>query len=64
MNSETVLEIYPALKSIWLSNGLPENFLSHLKFTGNPDIAIPSSFRIGLAAQVCYLVSLSALSVV
>ena len=51
MVSENVLEIYPALKSIWLSNGLPEDFLSRLKFTGNPDTAIPSSFRVGLAAQ-------------
>ena len=63
MISENVLDIYPALKSIWLSNSLPEDFLSHLKLTGNPETAIPSSFRVGLAAQVCYFVTLSTRSV-
>lgn len=58
MVSEKFLEIPSPLKSIWLSNGLPEDFLSHLKSTGNPDTAIPSSFRVGLAAQVCYIVSI------
>lgn len=40
------------LFSLWVSNGLPENFLSHLKLTGNPDTVVQSSFRVGLAAQV------------
>ncbi|KIM42975.1 hypothetical protein M413DRAFT_443793 [Hebeloma cylindrosporum] len=52
MSSENVLGIYSALKLIWTSNDLPEEFLSHLKFTGNPDTSIPSSFRVGLAAQI------------
>ncbi|KAF8955300.1 CoA-transferase family III domain-containing protein [Flammula alnicola] len=40
------------LKSIWISNGLPERFISHLKLTGNQDAVGPSSFRLGLAAQI------------
>ena len=46
-------DIPSELRSIWISNGLPESFLGHLKLSGNPDTAIQSSFRLGLAAQVC-----------
>uniref|UniRef100_A0A8H8CFM0 CoA-transferase family III n=1 Tax=Psilocybe cubensis TaxID=181762 RepID=A0A8H8CFM0_PSICU len=41
-----------ALKAIWISNGLPEHFLNHLKLKGDADTAVPSSFRLGLAAQI------------
>ncbi|KAF9555320.1 CoA-transferase family III [Agrocybe pediades] len=44
-------DVAAALK-IWTSYGLPEKFLRHLKFTGNPDTVVPSSFRLGLAAQI------------
>ncbi|KAF9483445.1 CoA-transferase family III [Pholiota conissans] len=40
------------LKTLWLSAGLPEDFLSNLSLVGNPDTAVPSSFRVGLAAQI------------
>ncbi|KAF8904080.1 CoA-transferase family III [Gymnopilus junonius] len=53
-------EIPSELRSIWTSNGLPEGFLQHLKLTGNPDTAIPSSFKLGLAAQIS--IGLAALS--
>lgn len=51
-NSSDAHIVPEALKTLWISNGLPEDFLSHLKLTGNPDTAVPSSFRLGLAAQV------------
>lgn len=51
-NSSDTHIVPDALKTLWISNGLPEDFLSHLKLTGNPDTAVPSSFRLGLAAQV------------
>lgn len=39
-------------RNLWLAEGLPAEFLKHLKFHGNPDTAINSSFRIGALAQV------------
>jgi hypothetical protein len=39
-------------RDLWLAEGLPAEFLRHLKFHGNPDTAINSSFRIGAMAQV------------
>lgn len=38
-------------RNLWLAEGLPAEFLKHLKFHGNPDTAINSSFRIGALAQ-------------
>ncbi|KAG2130657.1 CoA-transferase family III [Suillus bovinus] len=35
----------------WLANDLPPEILSHLKFSGCPDTAINSSFKLGSAAQ-------------
>ena len=63
MVSENVLDIYLALKSIWLSNDLPEDFLVHLNLTGDPDTVVPSSFRVGLAAQVSRLAPFSTYSI-
>ncbi|GLB45536.1 putative coA-transferase family III [Lyophyllum shimeji] len=40
-----------AAKDLWLSLSLPEASLSRLRFSGDPDIAIDSSFRLGVAAQ-------------
>ncbi|KAF8817175.1 CoA-transferase family III [Phlegmacium glaucopus] len=59
-NTSNTHAIPDALKILWISNGFPEDFLSHLKLTGNPDTAVPSSFRLGLAAQIA--VALSGLS--
>lgn len=39
-------------KNLWLAEGLPAEFLKHLKLSGNPDTAINSSFKIGALAQV------------
>ncbi|KAJ3492920.1 hypothetical protein NLJ89_g11137 [Agrocybe chaxingu] len=41
-----------ALRNLWTSNGLPEEFLRHLKLRGDADSAVNSSFRLGLAAQI------------
>ncbi|KAF8630874.1 hypothetical protein AX17_005233 [Amanita inopinata Kibby_2008] len=49
-----------ALEAIWRSFDLPESMLSLLSLTGNPDEAINSSFRLGVAAQAS--VALSGLS--
>ncbi|KAF5360363.1 hypothetical protein D9756_004621 [Leucocoprinus leucothites] len=38
-------------RNLWLAEGLPIEFLKHLKFHGNPDTAINSSFKIGALAQ-------------
>ncbi|KAJ8080922.1 hypothetical protein PM082_017757 [Marasmius tenuissimus] len=46
--------------TIWSSVGLPEEYLRHLKLTGNTEEAANSSFRIGEAAQTT--IGLSALS--
>ncbi|TFK69531.1 CoA-transferase family III [Pluteus cervinus] len=47
-------------RNLWLNNGLPEDQLSHLKFTGSPESAVNSTFRLGVAAQAS--VGLSGLS--
>ena len=41
-----------AFEAIWRSAGLPDSLVSRLSLTGNPDTAINSSFRLGVAAQV------------
>ncbi|TFK39068.1 CoA-transferase family III domain-containing protein [Crucibulum laeve] len=51
---------YEATRALWLAHGLPEDFLTHLKFTGDADSAINSSFRLGTAAQAA--IGLSGLS--
>ncbi|KXN83129.1 Succinate--hydroxymethylglutarate CoA-transferase [Leucoagaricus sp. SymC.cos] len=38
-------------RNLWRAEGLPADFLKHLKFHGNPDTAINSSFKIGAMAQ-------------
>ncbi|KAG6864891.1 hypothetical protein C0991_006506 [Blastosporella zonata] len=40
-----------AAAAIWRSLLLPESALSHLRFTGDSDSAVNSSFRLGVAAQ-------------
>ncbi|EIW81119.1 CoA-transferase family III [Coniophora puteana RWD-64-598 SS2] len=47
-------------RAVWLANGLPEDLLSHLRLSEHPDPAIPSSFRLGSAAQTS--IGLSGLS--
>ncbi|PFH53353.1 hypothetical protein AMATHDRAFT_137868 [Amanita thiersii Skay4041] len=49
-----------AIEALWLSLGLPNHGLSYLSLIGNPDLAINSSFRLGVAAQTS--VALSGLS--
>jgi len=39
-------------RDLWLAQGLPVDFLEHLKLNGSSDTAINSSFRIGALAQV------------
>ncbi|KDR82409.1 hypothetical protein GALMADRAFT_237704 [Galerina marginata CBS 339.88] len=56
----TSTDLPSALRSIWTSHGLPEGFLHNLKLIGDPDNAVPSSFRLGLAAQIS--IGLSGLS--
>ncbi|KAJ3569378.1 hypothetical protein NP233_g5075 [Leucocoprinus birnbaumii] len=38
-------------RNLWLAEGLPAEFLKHLKLSGNPDTAVNSSFKIGALAQ-------------
>ncbi|KAJ7644377.1 CoA-transferase family III domain-containing protein [Roridomyces roridus] len=45
---------------LWQSTGLPASFLSRLHLLGDPDSAINSSFRLGLASQTA--IGLAALS--
>jgi hypothetical protein len=47
-------------RDLWLAQGLPAHFLRHLKFLGNPDTAVRSSFRLGAIAQAS--IGLAALS--
>ncbi|KAF8158508.1 CoA-transferase family III domain-containing protein [Crassisporium funariophilum] len=54
------LYAHEAVRNLWLASGLPENILNHLILAGNPDTAVPSSFRIGVAAQTA--IALSGLS--
>ncbi|PPR02856.1 hypothetical protein CVT24_002334 [Panaeolus cyanescens] len=48
-------------RTIWIAHDLPESFLKNLVLSSNnPDLEVPSSFRLGLAAQSA--VALSGLS--
>lgn len=47
-------------RDFWLAQGLPADFLKHLKFLGNPDTAVISSFKLGAIAQAS--IGLAALS--
>ncbi|KAF9453123.1 CoA-transferase family III [Macrolepiota fuliginosa MF-IS2] len=38
-------------EDLWKAQGLPVDFLKHLKFCGDPDTAVQSSFKIGAVAQ-------------
>jgi hypothetical protein len=49
MSNSTVTE---AAKSVWLAAGLPLATLPRLQLSGDPDLVINSSFRLGVAAQV------------
>ena len=45
---------FDTVKALWMSLGLPQELLqNHLRLTGDPQSALPSSFHLGLAAQVC-----------
>ena len=44
---------YNVVKSLWESLGLPPGFPErHLHLTGDPNCTLPSSFNLGLVAQV------------
>ncbi|KAJ6584679.1 CoA-transferase family III domain-containing protein [Mycena capillaripes] len=47
-------------RPLWLANGLPDQFLSRLNLTSNPNSAINSSFKLGNVAQTT--IGLSGLS--
>ncbi|KAG6855883.1 hypothetical protein H0H87_009706 [Tephrocybe sp. NHM501043] len=44
-----------AAADIWRSLSLPDSDLDHLMFTGEPDSAVNSSFRLGVAAQFVFI---------
>ncbi|KAF5315055.1 hypothetical protein D9619_007335 [Psilocybe cf. subviscida] len=53
-------DLHDEFKAIWLAHDLPESFLSNIEFTGIPDQAVYSSFRLGVAASIS--IGLSGLS--
>ncbi|KIJ17882.1 hypothetical protein PAXINDRAFT_175615 [Paxillus involutus ATCC 200175] len=44
---------YAPARALWLANGFPEEVLSHLTLSRQPNDVIQSSFKLGSAAQTC-----------
>ncbi|KAF8503218.1 CoA-transferase family III [Hysterangium stoloniferum] len=50
--AQALLTVRNVVQGLWRSAGLPNDVLhKYLRLTGDPDTALPSSFRLGVAAQ-------------